>query len=327
MDNALIIIGFCIVAAIVGAMLFYLYLRPQLISTQKLDQETLERNIQLAKESETLKKILIECESDERFMRQKLQLLEDSIAHADKQAKEAAALFFDQRMATAQEHLEQALIAEGEKYQEAIKNFQSEFQKAMEEGALQLNFSIEQKKEIDKNLTEKIAELRAIEAAAVKANKRAEEIKNSSKFYRIELSDADIEEIKMLRSVSPYLRDKEPLNKVIWKVYYEKPTTDMIGRVVGLGVVTGIYKITEISSGKCYVGQAANIADRWKQHIKRGVGADAPTRNKLYPAMFEIGPENFTFEIIEECSRTLLDEREDYWQDFFKAKEFGYSIK
>jgi hypothetical protein len=78
------------------------------------------------------------------------------------------------------------------------------------------------------------------------------------------LSDADIEEIKMLRSVSPYLRDKEPLNKVIWKVYYEKPTTDMIGRVVGLGVVTGIYKITEISSGKCYVGQAANIADRWK---------------------------------------------------------------
>jgi hypothetical protein len=43
--------------------------------------------------------------------------------------------------------------------------------------------------------------------------------------------------------------------------------------------------------------------------------------------MFEIGPENFTFEIIEECSRILLDDREDYWQDFFKAKEFGYSIK
>jgi putative effector of murein hydrolase LrgA (UPF0299 family) len=44
MDNALIIIGFCIVAAIVGAMLLYLCLRPRLISTQKLDQETIERN-------------------------------------------------------------------------------------------------------------------------------------------------------------------------------------------------------------------------------------------------------------------------------------------
>ena len=77
----------------------------------------------------------------------------------------------------------------------------------------------------------------------------------------------------------------------------------------------------------CYVGQAANLTDRWKQHIKRGVGAETPTRNKLYPAMQEYGVENFTFEVIEECDRSLLDKQEDYWQDYFKAKEFGYSIK
>ena len=29
------------------------------------------------------------------------------------------------------------------------------------------------------------------------------------------------------------VRDKEPLNKVIYKCYYEKPYTDLIGRVVG----------------------------------------------------------------------------------------------
>jgi group I intron endonuclease len=77
----------------------------------------------------------------------------------------------------------------------------------------------------------------------------------------------------------------------------------------------------------CYVGQAANLAERWKQHIKRGLGADPVTKNKLYPAMKAIGVENFSFEVIEECERSKLDEREDYWQDFFKAKEFGYSIK
>jgi hypothetical protein len=43
--------------------------------------------------------------------------------------------------------------------------------------------------------------------------------------------------------------------------------------------------------------------------------------------MVEFGVENFSFELIEECDRSLLDEREDYWQDYFKAKEFGYSIK
>jgi hypothetical protein len=31
--------------------------------------------------------------------------------------------------------------------------------------------------------------------------------------------------------------------------------------------------------------------------------------------------------MIEECDRTKLDSREDYWQNYFKAKEFGYSIK
>jgi group I intron endonuclease len=77
----------------------------------------------------------------------------------------------------------------------------------------------------------------------------------------------------------------------------------------------------------CYVGQAVNIADRWKQHIKRGLGAETPTKNKLYPAMTEFGVENFTFEIIEECDKAQLNDREDYWQEYFKAKEFGYSIK
>jgi len=43
--------------------------------------------------------------------------------------------------------------------------------------------------------------------------------------------------------------------------------------------------------------------------------------------MLTIGVENFTFEVIEECRRDELDRREDYWQDYFKAKEFGYSIK
>lgn len=172
-----------------------------------------------------------------------------------------------------------------------------------------------------------IAEKQAIVAAAVEASKRAEQMASEKDFYRLVLSDEDIAEIGRLKEVVPYLRDSEPLNKVIWKVYYEKPYTDLIGRVVGTGTHTGIYKITNISNDMCYVGQAANIAERWRQHIKRGIGAETPTRNKLYPAMASFGVENFTFEIIEECDRSLLNDREDYWQEYFHAKDFGYSIK
>ena len=77
----------------------------------------------------------------------------------------------------------------------------------------------------------------------------------------------------------------------------------------------------------CYVGQSADIASRWKQHIKRGLGAETPTKNKLYPIMSAVGVENFSFEVIEECQRSQLNEREDYWQKYFHAIDFGYSIK
>ena len=43
--------------------------------------------------------------------------------------------------------------------------------------------------------------------------------------------------------------------------------------------------------------------------------------------MLEYGIENFTFEIIEDCELEKLGEREKFWQDYFKAKEYGYSIK
>lgn len=94
---------------------------------------------------------------------------------------------------------------------------------------------------------------------AVEAAQRKMEMENKQDYYRICLSEEDIAEIKRLREVLPYLRDKTPLNKVIYKVYYEKPLTDMIGRVVGSGVHTGIYKITNIENQMCYVGQAVNI--------------------------------------------------------------------
>jgi hypothetical protein len=43
--------------------------------------------------------------------------------------------------------------------------------------------------------------------------------------------------------------------------------------------------------------------------------------------MLEYGVENFTFEVIEKVEKSKLNEREDYWQQYFHAKDFGYSIK
>ena len=170
-------------------------------------------------------------------------------------------------------------------------------------------------------------ELHELVETAVEANKRELEKIQQQDFYRLNIPEKDLEEIKQLRQVSCLLRDKEPLNKVIWKVYYEKPTNDLIGRVIGPGTHSGIYKITNLQNQMCYIGQSVNLSDRWKQHIKRGIGADAPTKNKLYPALEAFGVENFSFEVIEKCPKDKLDDREKFWTQYFHAQDFGYSIR
>ena len=319
-----------VLSSLITGYVVYRILRPRIQAAQELDTQTAQENEKILEQNRLAEegRIWLEAETkrlteeNTRLLLQKdsaieqINTLNGSISAMEKQAQEAADLFYQAKMQTATENLERSLEIEAQKYQENIQGFEAEYNKTVSE-------LLEQYKALEGN----VALMRATNDAAVAAAKRAEEMKNQQDYYRIQLSAADLHEIELLRQVEPYLRDKEPLNKVIWKCYYEKPTTDLLGRVIGSGVHTGIYKITEIESGKCYIGQAANIADRWKQHIKRGVGAETPTRNKLYPAMIAAGPENFTFEVVELCDRQLLDEREDYWQDYFKAKEFGYSIK
>ncbi len=243
------------------------------------------------------------------------------------EAEATAKAFFDKEMELVQERFDRALEQVSLKYQEEEEACKEEYLQAISEFAEEFQLGIANQKQEFVDLQAKLKDLREKVNTAVEAAKREEEKKSEKDFYRLVLPESDLQEIACLRQVEPFLRDKEALNKVIWKVYYEKPYTDLVGRVVGSNVKIGIYKITNLENQMCYVGQAVNIADRWRQHIKRGVGAETPTRNKLYPAMASVGLHNFTFEIIEECDRTLLNEREDYWQDYFKAKEFGYSIK
>lgn len=174
---------------------------------------------------------------------------------------------------------------------------------------------------------QKLDDLRRSVQAAIDERKRAAAESDKQDFYRMVLSERDLAEIYEIRKIIPILRNAEPINKVIWKCYYEKPCNAMIGRVLGDSPHTGIYKITNLVNGMCYVGQSVDLAARFRQHIKRGLGAETPTQNKLYPAMAEYGPENFTFEMIEECPGNQLNEREDFWQDYFQARTFGYSIK
>ena len=309
-----------LIGALVGAGVLYVIIKPKLKATQELDEATKLQNEELHTE-------LVALEKQHAALTARRQEIQDSIALLEKQAEESSNAIYKKSWELANEKMSNASEAMSKQYEQAKQTAENDYLETLRDCANSFTSQINDKKNELKKVQDELTDLVQKLNSAVEANKRAEEIKQKQDFYRLQLTAIDLDEIKRLREVEPYLREKEPLNKVIWKVYYEKPYTDLIGRVVGTGIHTGIYKITNIENQMCYVGQAVNIADRWKQHIKRGIGAEAPTRNKLYPAMLEVGVENFTFEIVEECDKSKLNEREDYWQEFFHAKDFGYSIK
>lgn len=309
-----------LIGALVGAGILYVVIKPKLKATQELDEATKLQNEELHTE-------LVALEKQHAALTARRQEIQDSISLLEQQAAESSDAIYRKSWELANEKMSNASEAMSKQYEQAKQIAENDYLETLKDCANSFTSQINDKKNELKKVQDELADLVQKLNSAVEANKRAEEIKQKQDFYKLQLTTIDLDEIKRLREVEPYLREKEPLNKVIWKVYYEKPYTDLIGRVVGTGIHTGIYKITNIENQMCYVGQAVNIADRWKQHIKRGIGAEAPTRNKLYPAMLEIGVENFTFEIVEECDKSKLNEREDYWQEYFHAKDFGYSIK
>ena len=163
--------------------------------------------------------------------------------------------------------------------------------------------------------------------SVIESFKRMEEIESAENYYKIFLSPEELQELAELNQVIKKLKNPMPFYKAVYDIYYKKKVGELVLRVIGPNRVSGIYKITDIQNGKCYVGQSVDIAERWKQHCKRGSGADVITRNKLYPVMLEKGIHNFMFEILETTTDTSkLSAMETYWQDFYQAKSFGYSI-
>jgi len=72
--------------------------------------------------------------------------------------------------------------------------------------------------------------------------------------------------------------------------------------------MVGIYKIIS-PTNKIYIGQSTNIENRWIKYKC----LDCKVQIKLYRSLIKHGYDNHTFEIIEECTEDLLNEREIYW--------------
>ena len=170
-----------------------------------------------------------------------------------------------------------------------------------------------------------LAQIEATRTAALEAQLKEKEIKEKLSFYCIQVSQNDLDDIKILERMKNQLHNPRILSMLIWSTYFQKPMTTLCNNVIGTTVKSGIYKITNQKDNMCYIGQAVDLARRWKDHAKCGLGIDTPASNKLYKAMIEDGLWNFSFEILEECSSAQLNEKEKYYIQLYKSYEFGYN--
>ena len=82
--------------------------------------------------------------------------------------------------------------------------------------------------------------------------------------------------------------------------------------------MVGVYKITNLKTGDCYVGQSKHVERRWREHFCKGYGA---VHNPRFQADIDkYGADGFSFELIEECGVYYLSEREAFWIGFLKPQ-------
>lgn len=169
----------------------------------------------------------------------------------------------------------------------------------------------------------KLKEVKDKQLAYIKAQQRQKEIEQQQDYYRLVISDDDKSDISLLRDLQKHLIKKDSIDKIIYETYY-KPAYDILVSHFfnGTEKVSGIYKLTNLTSGLAYIGQSVDIRERWRQHIKASLSFGQAV-NKLYQSMQKDGQDNFSFEILEKVTKGKLNEREAYWIDFYKTKEYG----
>lgn len=313
MSDLVLFIGIVLIIASVGFFLWG-YFHNSKVKVSLKEQEVKIREEIIKGESEIInlerkkREILLETDT---LKQNKLQEINNSVVQ---KTNEITANLNEMRLKQEKE-IEKELQ---EKKQKSLELYLAQLQEEKEKIALSYQEDIAK-------IKEELEDLRSIESAARMARERDQKELSEKNWYMISFSREDLEELRELSEIK--LRNPLPLRKAIYDIYYREPVRALINRVVEEGRVSGIYKITLVSTGQIYVGKSVDIRRRWQEHIKRGMGAEKPTNSILYDAFAEHGIENFTFEIIEVVDAAKLTSRESYWIEYFGSKVFGYNMR
>lgn len=206
-----------------------------------------------------------------------------------------------------------------------LQNYQKNLKEELDKEINKINESIKLLKNEEENVKNELDDFRKRREVINKEILRQKEIMEQKDFYRIVLTEADIEDINTLSNIAPRMKRQEIIPKLIWDAIVSRPTNEMIKRVNwGTG---GIYKITYIPTGEMYIGKTTDFKNRWKNHIQTALGLEKAASSTLHTHMARNGIWNYTFEILENIPKEKQTEREKYWIEFYESNKYGLNQK
>lgn len=161
--------------------------------------------------------------------------------------------------------------------------------------------------------------------AVLEPLKQYEKDKQEKLYYTIQTPEEYREDINfLLTNVSPKIQHPDILNKLIWNEYIKPYITDTFTRI-DIKEVPGIYKLTNLDSGKAYIGKSTNVKKRITDHFKAAIGINNIAWQAVHDEILKTGFWNWSIEVIIYCDQKDLNDLEKYYIEFFKTQEFGYN--
>ena len=231
----------------------------------------------------------------------------------------------EQQRQKRQEELDKSFTAEEENYKLQLNNIMADCKMreklALEQTAQSIQASEEQRLEYLRLCDIEQARYESLLAPI----KQYEKEKQEKLFYTIQLPDEYKDDIEfLLTTVAAKVQHPDIISKLVWTEYV-KPNLDDTFKRIEIKAEPGIYKITNIDTGKCYIGKSTNVKTRIADHFKSSIGIRSIADQAVHHAILKEGFWNWTIEVITYCDKDKLNELEKYYIEFFKTMEYGYN--
>lgn len=152
------------------------------------------------------------------------------------------------------------------------------------------------------------------------------ENENDDEAHKLHISEQARNDIEyLLNAVALRLNNPNIIYKLIWSEYIQGPANELLNNILPDKDCSGIYKITNCEDKRCYIGRSTSVRKRLQEHIKSSIGIENIASQRVHEVMREKGLWNFRFELLEQCPKDQLGEREKYYIEFFDSQSYGYN--